>query len=350
MAAAAQSIPPGFSPDATVRSTPETVVWGYIAADLPPVLRIKSGQTVRIDTVTHQGINTRQDPVTYFGAAGIPPQQVLQDAKDVFSKVKRAEGAGPHLLTGPVYVEGAQPGDMLEVRILDVEFRVPYGVNSTGPGSGVLPDLLAQSALKTIKLDLKHRVALFSSDVEVPLAPFMGIMAVAPPPALVRVSTKPPGAYGGNMDFKHLIAGASLYLPVFNDGALFYTGDGHAMQGDGEVDGTAIEISLTPTLQFIVHKGAGKAMTWPRAEDATHYYAIGMDTDLDQALKNAVQQAVNLLQQTAKLSAVEAYALASLAVDFRVGEAVNIVKMVYGTIPKKIFKQNPEYWNRSNNT
>ena len=350
MAAAAQSIPPGFSPDATVRSTPETVVWGYIAADLPPVLRIKSGQTVRIDTVTHQGINTRQDPVTYFGAAGIPPQQVLQDAKDVFSKVKRAEGAGPHLLTGPVYVEGAQPGDMLEVRILDVEFRVPYGVNSTGPGSGVLPDLLAQSALKTIKLDLKHRVALFSSDVEVPLAPFMGIMAVAPPPALVRVSTKPPGAYGGNMDFKHLIAGASLYLPVFNDGALFYTGDGHAMQGDGEVDGTAIEISLTPTLQFIVHKGAGKAMTWPRAEDATHYYAIGMDTDLDQALKNAVQQAVNLLQQTAKLSAVEAYALASLAVDFRVGEAVNIVKMVYGTIPKKIFKQNPEYWIRSNNT
>jgi len=350
VAAVAQSIPPEFSPDATVRSTPETVVWGYIAADVPPVLRIKSGQTVRIDTVTHQGINTRQDPITYFGAAGIPPEQVLPDAVDVYRKVTRAEGAGPHLLTGPVYVEGAQPGDMLEVRILDVEFRVPYGVNSTGPGSGVLPDLLAQSVLKTIKLDLKRRVALFCSDVEVPLAPFMGIMAVAPPPALARVSTKPPGAYGGNMDFKHLIAGASLYLPVFNDGALFYTGDGHATQGDGEVDGTAIEISLTPTLQFIVHKGAGKAMTWPRAEDATHYYAMGMDTDLDQALKNAVQQAVSLLQQTAKLPAAEAYALASLAVDFRVGEAVNIVKMVYGTIPKKLFKQNPEYWHGRNNT
>ena len=136
MAAAALSIPPEFSPDATVRSTPETVVWGYIAADLPPVLRIKSGQTVRIDTVTHQGINTRQDPVTYFGAAGISPEQVLPDAVDVYRKVTRAEGAGPHVLTGPVHVEGAQPGDMLEVRILDVAFRVPYGVNSTGPGSG----------------------------------------------------------------------------------------------------------------------------------------------------------------------------------------------------------------------
>ena len=349
MKATAQSAPSRYSSNATVRSLPETVVWGYIAADLPPVLRIQSGQTVRIDTVTHQGINTMQDPVAYFGAAGIPPQQVLQDAKDIFGQVKRAEGAGPHILTGPIYVAGARPGDMLEVRILDVEIRVPYGVNSAGPGSGVLPELLAQPALKTIKLDLERRVALFSSDVEVPLAPFMGIMAVAPPPALVRVSTKPPGAYGGNLDFKHLIAGATLYLPVFNDGALFYTGDGHAVQGDGEVDGTAIEISLTPTLQFIVHKGAGKAMTWPRAEDATRYYAMGMDTDLDQALKNAVQETVVLLMQVAKLSAAKAYALASLAVYFRVGEAVNIVKMVYGTIPKKLFKQNPEYWHRRNN-
>ena len=350
MTAAAPWIPSEASPGAIVHSTPETVVWGYIAADLPPVARIKSGQTVRIDTVTHQGINTAQDPVAYFGAAGVPPHEVLQDAKDIFSKVKRAAGAGPHLLTGPVYVEGARPGDMLEVRILDVEFRVPYGVNSTGPGSGVLPDLLARPALKTIKLDLKRRVALFSGDVEAPLAPFMGIMAVAPPPALARVSTKPPGAFGGNMDFKHLIAGATLYLPVFNEGALFYTGDGHALQGDGEVDGTAIEISLTPKLQFIVHKSVGEAMKWPRAEDATHYYAMGMDTDLDQALKNAVQETVDVLRQKVGLSASDAYALASLAVDFRVGEAVNIVKMVYGTIPKKIFTQNPEYWHRSSNT
>jgi len=340
----AESIAPRCAPDAILRSTPETVSWGYIAADLPPVLRVQSGQIARIDTVTNQGINTQQDPVTFFGAAGIPPEQVLQDAQDIYSRVRRAEGAGSHVITGPVYVEGAQPGDMLEVRVLDVEFRVPYGVNSTGSGWGVLPDLLAHPALKIIKLDLERRVALFCGDVEVPLAPFMGIVAVAPPPALVRVSTKPPGAFGGNMDFRHLTAGATLYLPVFNAGALLYTGDGHAMQGDGEVDGSALEISLTPTLQLIVHKGAGAVMKWPRAEDATHYYAMGMDTNLDDALKHAVQETVGFLQQKAGLSAADAYALATLSADFRIGEAVNIVKMVYGMIPKKLFRQIPEYW------
>lgn len=341
------SIPPKYAPDAILRSTPETVSWGYIAADLPPVLRIESGQTVRIDTVSHQGINTPRDPVSYFGAAGIPPAQVLEDAQEIFRKVKRAEGAGPHVITGPVYVEGAQPGDMLEVRVLDIEIRVPYGVNSTGPGWGVLPDLLVQPALKTIKLDLERRVALFSGNVEVPLAPFMGIVAVAPPPAIARVSTKPPGAFGGNIDFRHLTASATLYLPVFNAGALFYTGDGHAMQGDGEVDGTAIEISLTPTLQLIVHPGAGKNMKWPRAEDAAHYYTMGMDCNLDAALKNAVDETVAFLRHKAGLTAADAYALASLSVDFRVGEAVNDVKMVYGMIPKRIFTQPSEYWHEN---
>ncbi len=310
------------------------------------MLRIKSGQIVRIDTVTHQGIN-KQDPVTHFGAAGIAPEQVLRDAIDIYNRAARPpQGAGAHVLTGPIYVEEAQPGDMLEVRILDVEFRVPYGINSTGPGWGVLPELLADPAPQVIKLDLRRKVALFGKDIEVPLAPFMGIMAVAPPPGPALVSSKPPGAHGGNMDFKHATAGATLYLPVFNDGALFYTGDGHAVQGDGEVDGTAIEISLTPTLQFIVHQGAGKSMQWPRAEDAAHYYSMGMDPDLDAALKNAVQETVDFLQHRAGLSAADAYALASLSVDFRVGEAVNNVKMVYGMIPKKLFRRNPEYWKK----
>lgn len=331
-------------PDATLCSTPDTVSWGWIAADRGPVLRVKSGQTVRIDTVTHQGINTKDDPVTFFGRAGISAEKVLPDAIDIFQRVKREANAGPHLLTGPMHVEGAQPGDMLEVRVLDVEIRVPYGVNSTGPGSGAVPDLLTQPEQKVIKLDLQRRIALFSAEVEVPLAPFMGIVAVAPPPELVRVGTKPPGAFGGNIDFKHLIAGSTLYLPVFNEGALFYTGDGHACQGDGEVDGTAIEISLTPTMQMIVHKGLGKAMKWPRAEDAACYYAMGMDTDLGVALKNAIRETVDFLQARAALSATEAYALCSLAVDFRIGEAVNNVLMVYGAIPKRVFKQQREYW------
>jgi len=329
--------------DVSLRSTPETVCWGWIAADRAPVFRMKSGQTVRIDTVTHQGMNTAKDPVAFFGTAGIAPRDVLSDASEIFGKVKRGEGAGPHLLTGPIHVEGARPGDMLEVRILDVEIRVPYGVNATGAGSGAVPDLLTEATQKIIKLDLKRNVALFAKDVEVPLAPFMGIVAVAPPPALRRVSTKPPGAFGGNIDFKHLVAGSTLYLPVFNEGALFYTGDGHACQGDGEVDGTAIEISLTPTMQLIVHEGAGKGMVWPRAEDASNYYSMGMDTDLDQALQQAIREAVRFLQGRG-LSAAEAYALCSLAVDFRIGEAVNNVQMVYGVIPKKLFRSKTSYW------
>ena len=324
---------------AILRSTPETVSWGWIAADRAPVARVKSGQVVRIDTVTHQGLNTSQDPVAFFGAAGIPPGKVLADARDIYGSVKRDEGAGPHLLTGPVYVEGARPGDMLEVRVLKVAIRVPYGVNATGPGRGAVPDLLAQPAQKVIKLDLKRRVALFAKGVEVPLAPFMGIVAVAPPPPSKRVSTKPPGAFGGNLDFRHLVAGATLYLPVFNEGALLYTGDGHACQGDGEVDGTAIEISLTPTLQLIVHKGAGKGMQWPRAEDASNYYAMGMGPSIDDALRNAIRDAVEFLKGRAGLSAADAYALCSLAVDFRIGEAVNDVLMVYGVIPKRLFKR-----------
>jgi len=329
--------------DAHLRSTPQNVIWGWIAADRAPVLRVASGQTVRIDTVTHQGINTPQDPVTFFGAAGIAAGDVLKDAAEIYGSVRREGTAGPHLLTGPIHVEGARPGDMLEVRILDVAIRVPYGVNATGPGSGAVPDLLEKPEQKIIKLDLKRNVALFATDVEVPLAPFMGIVAVAPPPEVKRVGTKPPGAFGGNIDFKHLVAGSTLYLPVFNEGALFYTGDGHACQGDGEVDGTAIEISLAPTMQLIVHEGAGRDMKWPRAEDATSYYSMGMDADLDQALKQAVREAARFLRGRG-LSAAEAYALCSLAVDFRIGEAVNNVQMVYGVIPKRLFRRQSDYW------
>lgn len=292
---------------------------------------------MRIDTVSHQGL-MKQDPTQYFGEMGVSLQQVLTDAVDIYRNVKRAQGAGAHVLTGPIYVAGAQPGDMLEVCVLDIEFRVPYGVNSSGPGSGVLPELLDKPEPKLIRLDLERRVALFSRGIEVPLAPFMGIMAVAPPPALSPVSTKPPGPWGGNIDFRHLVKGSTLYLPVFNEGAQFFTGDGHGVQGDGEVNGTAIEISLTPTVRLILHKNAGRDMKWPRAEDAGHYYTMGMDADLDVALKLAVEHAVEFVREKAGLTAADAYALASLCVDFRIGEAVNNVKMVYGMIPKRLFK------------
>ena len=334
----ARSNPPGYPVDLELASTPQTLLWGYIAADRAPVLRMKSGQTVRVQTVTHQGLNTKDDPVAYFGAAGIDPVDVLEDAKRVYREMKREAGAGPHIITGPIHIEGAAPGDMLEVRVLDVAIRTPYGVNATGPGSGAAPDLLDRPASKIIKLDRARNVALFAPNIEVPLAPFMGIVAVARPPEARRVSTKPPGPFGGNIDFRRLTAGSILYLPIFNEGALFYTGDGHAVQGDGEVDGTAIEISLTPTFQLIVHKGKGQELKWPRAEDNACHYVMGMDTDLGQALQNAIRETALFLRQRAHLSLADAYALCSLAVDFRIGEAVNNMLMVYGAIPKSIFK------------
>jgi acetamidase/formamidase len=318
-----------------LRAGPDTVVWGEIPSAREPVLRVRSGDTVRIDTVSHGGL-VRAEPVSFFGASGIPESKVLPDAIAIHREVKRAEGGGVHILTGPVHVEGAKPGDALEVRVLDVAFRVPYGINNTGPGYGVLPQLVPEPAVKTIELDLDARVAKFSDTLRLPLAPFMGIMAVAPRPGLRAVSTKPAGEWGGNLDFRHLVAGSSLFLPVFVEGASFYTGDGHALQGDGEVDGTAIEISLEATLQLVLHPGAGATLRWPRAEDAQHHYVMGMDASLDAALANAVAETVAFLQREAGVSAADAYALASLAVDFRIGEAVNGVKMVYGVVSKSL--------------
>ena len=340
----AQTVPLKTTPDHTVRSTPDTVVWGYFAADIPPVLRIKSGQTVRIDTVSHHGVNVPEGPVEFFGKAGIKREDVLQDQIDIHAKVKAPRGASAHVLTGPIYIEGAEPGDMLEVRIIALEHRVPYGVNASNRGSGVLPELLAAPARKVIKFDLKRNVALFSDEIEILLKPFMGIMAVAPTKESWMISSRPPWRWGGNMDFNRLTVGATLYLPVFHAGAQFFTGDSHALQADGEVNGTAIEASLTGTFQFIVHKGAGRTMFWPRAEDSEFYYTMGMDLDLDVAMKNATQETVRYLMETRGLSAADAYSLASIGVDFGIAEVVDAVQVVYGAIPKRIFKTNPEYW------
>ena len=296
---------------------------------------MRSGQTVRIDSVSHQGLINGTDPVKFFGAAGIAPGEVLPDAIEIYAKTPRPKDAGAHVLTGPIAVEGSEPGDMLEVRIVDLEFRVPYGVNNSNKGTGVLPDLHAGPYPKVIRFDLQRRVALFAPGIEVPLAPFMGIMAVMPPQALAN--TRPPGIYGGNMDFNRLTVGARLYLPVHQPGALFYTGDSHAVQGDGEINGTAIEASLSPVLQFVVHKGAGRGMKWPRAEDDANWYVMGMDVDLDAALKNAAEETIAFLQREKGLSPADAYALASIAVNYVIAEAVDHVQMVYGAIPKKIF-------------
>jgi len=345
VAALSTTAPAQQKSDVRVPSTLGNVVRGHIPANVPPIMRVKPGQLVTIDTLSHQGINTGDDPIAFFARGGIKSEEVLKDVVDIYGRIKPPPGGGTHVLTGPIYVEGAEPGDMLEVRVVDVLFRVPYGVNFTSKGVGVLPELLTEPIFRIIRLDTERRVALLTSEIEIPLAPFMGIMAVAPPPDVQSVSSRPPGAFGGNLDLKQLTRGSTVYLPVYNPGALFFTGDAHAAQGDGEVDGTAIETSLTPVFQFFVHKGKGTGSKWPRAENATHYISMGIDRDLNLALKHAVQETVDFLMQEKGLDAKTAYAIASIAVDFRVAEAVNLNQMVYGMIPKALFvKERHSYW------
>jgi acetamidase/formamidase len=346
-----------------VPSRPETLTWGWILIDKPPVLTVQPGQTVRIDTLSHQGAMHDEDPVTVFGALGVKPEEILPDVLDFWAtRAAQPTGAGrsAHILTGPIYIEGAEPGDMLAVQILAVETRVPYGINSTSPTSGVLgpaykgtmawdpPPQGTRRLIRTATVDGRE-VALFAEHITVPLGPFMGIMAVAPPvpvpgpppggqvPGGRMQSSRPPGPFGGNMDLKELTAGSTLYLPVFHPGARFYVGDPHSVQGDGEVDGTAIEHSLTGTFRFLLHKG--KTIPFPRAETPTHYIIMGIDMDLNRAMRIAVQEVVNFLVADKGLAAGDAYALASIACDFHVAEAVNLTQLVAGKIPKGIFAQ-----------
>jgi acetamidase/formamidase len=376
-------------PDFVVRSTPDNVTWGEFPSSKPPVLVVQSGQTVRINTLSHAGAtqgaalgeapgNEMNHPVSYLAQFGVKPDQVLQDVVDFWKSgpTRPRTGRGGHILTGPIFVQDAEPGDTLEIQVLDIETRVPYGINNAGSTSGVLAPGYAGRAgpfySGTLGTDYPGRlsttppvippfgpvgnrnliwtdkvggrdVALFSDDITVPLGPFMGIMAVAPVPTLgepgVTVpnvqSSTPPGIFGGNMDVKDLTIGSTLYLPVFHPGALFYTGDPHSAQGDGEVSGTAIEHSLTGVFRFVLHKG--KAIPGPRAETPTHYIMMGIDLDLDRAMRLAVQEVVNFLVDEKGLAPGYAYSLASIAVDFHVGEAVDQTQIVTGKIPKAIF-------------
>jgi acetamidase/formamidase len=267
------------------------------------------------------------------------------------------DGRGGHVITGPIYVEGAEPGDMLEVQILEIETRVPWGINNTSATGGVFspsyPGVRPEDPLLEIPEGSRHvirtgvvggrEVAFFASDIQVPLAPFLGILAVAPDPVVGEPGvtlpgvqgSRPPGAYGGNLDVKDLGAGATLYLPVFHRGALFYTGDPHGAQGDGEVSGTAIEQSLSAVFRFVVHNGV--ALSAPRAETDSHYLLMGIDLDLDRAMRNATWEVVNFLVKEKGLTPDKALSLASIAVDFRVSEVVDLTQVVTGYIPKRIF-------------
>ncbi len=316
-----------WSADYTLKAGPDTIAWGYYSATAKPVLRIKSGDTVTIQTVSGNPDRLVQ--------AGLKPDAVEPELRAIYEQVKD-KGPGAHLLTGPIYVEGASRGDVLEVRILDVRPSVPYSYNGFRPGAGFLPDDFAYSRMKIIPLDLERRVAKFSVQIELPIRPFFGSMGVAPPESAGRINSAPPGIYAGNLDNRELVAGATLFIPIQAPGALFEVGDGHAGQGNGEVDITALETSLWGKFQFIVRKDLH--LTWPRAETPTHYITIGLDPDLTEAMKLATRETIDFLVTQKGLSRDDAYMLSSVAVDFAVTQVVDGTKGIHAMIPKSLFK------------
>jgi acetamidase/formamidase len=318
---------------ATLKATPKTVAWGYYDAKAAPVLHVKSGDTVAIETLITNSPKRLED-------AGVPAAQVEQSLRDIYEQPKD-KGPGGHILTGPIYIDGAEPGDVLEVKILAAKLAIPYAYNGFGPGRGYLPDDYPYSKMKIIPLDEKRMVAKFVPGIEIPLHPFFGSMGVAPPESAGRWNSAPPWIMAGNMDNKELVAGSTLYIPVHAAGALFEVGDGHAGQGDGEVDITALETSLVGTFQFVVHKAGaadgGMHLKWPRAETPTHYITMGFNDDLNAATTLAVREMIDFLMTEKHLSRDEAYMLASVAADLHITQLVDGNKGVHMMLPKAIF-------------
>ncbi len=351
--------PAALETDHFVPSSPENTSWGWFPIDKEPVLRVRPGETVRMDTLTHNGAVQDEEPVAWLTALGVPREEIHQDVLDFWASrgSRPREGRSGHVITGPVYVEGAEPGDMLEIEILSVETRVPWGVNNTSARGGVFsesyPGARPDDPAFEIPPGTRHlirtgwvdgrEVAFLSDDIHVPLAPFMGVLAVAPDPVVGQPGvsvpgvqgSRPPGPFGGNLDVKDLKAGTTLYLPVFHPGGLFYAGDPHGAQGDGEVSGTAIEQSLSGVFRFAVHKGRAPSSPW--AEDDDFYMVMGIDLDLDRAARAATWEVVEFLGEEKGLSPAKALSLASIAVDFRVSEVVDLTQVVTGYIPKSIF-------------
>ena len=307
---------------------PPNVHWGYYDGQLKPVLRINSGDTLRVETMVARGLERLK-------LAGVPDEEIPASLKAVESAVTN-RGPGAHPLTGPTYVEGAEPGDTLEVRILGFEFLHPYGVAGFIPGSGTLPDDFPYARFKLIRFNPTAGTAEFSPGVTLRLAPFFGSIGVAPPVILGRVSSGPPGPHTGNLDNKELTAGSALYLPVHVPGALLSIGDAHAMQGDGEVSLTAVETSVRGTVQVFVRKGMH--LNWPRAETPTHYITMGLHTDLDEAAKLATREMIDFLVSEKGMRRDDAYILCSIAVDLRVTQLVDGTKGIHAMLAKSIFK------------
>jgi acetamidase/formamidase len=302
-----------------------TVVWGYYWSEAKPVLHIQSGDYVRVRTV----LTSSPDRLE---GAGVPPAEVEQELRDV--QAVKDRGPGGHVLTGPIYVDGADSGDVLEVRFDSINLAISYGYNGIGQ-AGFLSDEIFSRKMRIVRFDREKMVGHFAEGIEIPLHPFFGSVGVSPPAAAGRWNSAPPWIHGGNLDNKDLVAGTTLYLPVWVKGALLEIGDGHAAQGNGEVDITAIETSLIGKLHFIVHKG--KSIAWPRAETPTHIITMGDDRDLNAATHIAVRQMIRYLMEEKKLSEEDAYMLCSVAADVDITELVDGNVGVHVLLPKAIF-------------
>lgn len=304
-----------------LNSTPTTCHNGFFDAALAPRITIESGDEITIDTLTGA-----------VGMIAMAPGHTPPELKAV------REGAesypSPHILTGPVAVAGAEPGDVLEVRIKDVTLRQDWGFNLMRPLAGTLPDHYPDERLLMIPIDRAAMTCTLPFGVTLPLKPFFGIMGVAPPPGWGRITSVIPRAHGGNIDNKELGPGSTLYLPVHVAGALFSCGDGHGVQGDGEVCLTALETALTGTFQLILRKDMRLAM--PRAETEHHLITMGFDPSLDRAMEVALKDMIAWLGERHGLAAADAYSLCSLIADFRVTQTVNGAKGIHGMIAKAI--------------
>jgi acetamidase/formamidase len=299
--------------------TPQTVHWGHFNASIPAVLQVESGDEVVIDTFSG-GMSEVADPSLFR-----PEHRLIVDTVPQIM--------GPHILTGPVRVKGAEPGDTLEVRILDIELTTDWGWNIIRPLKGALPEDFPNLSRRVIPIDRQTNMARLPWGVDVPLRPFFGIIGVAPPPAYGLVSSVEPREYGGNIDNKEFIPGTSLFLPVFVPGANLSVGDGHAVQGDGEVCLTALETCLKGRFQVIVHK---QSLNFPRAITPTHYISMGMDVDLDDAAKQALRNMIKWLTEIKPWTAEEAYVFCSLACDLHVTQLVDGNKGIHAMVSRSV--------------
>jgi acetamidase/formamidase len=306
-----------------LKATPQNICVGYFDNRRAPALRMAGGDTVYVETLNHFG-------------DGISP---ASGTDDIVEFRKRAKQYGPHTVTGPIFVEDAAPGDALAIAIREIRPR-RHGYNFNMPGKefpalGALPDEFPDGQIRHFELDLESKEFVFAPGIHIPLRPFPGIVAVSPP-GRESVSTIAPGAFGGNMDLKELTENSVLYLPVFVEGAQVWVGDAHAAQGDGEVNLTAVECAFE-SIELNISVIKESSLKLPRAETASHWITMGFHPDLDEAFRIALKEMIDFIVETKGLTRLDAYGLASIAVDFRITQVVDGNKGVHGMLPKDIF-------------